>query len=583
MAANLTPTNSQSKNDPWIRDQTDANDVEKYSALRSLTMNIAVGSFWYDTVDLSKLPSHITEITLWAGTYKALDVGSLSTIAKLEKLRFLRFYIYKNGMFDSETFCKMYSPFNDSPPILLNPTFIHLSSIRVLEFSSCELDTLDWLPPQVEELWLGGCSLRKTLKTEKNFSLKPLNTIKQITIERCKIFFSAEFPTEGNRVESLRIWNHNPRLTDDTFKNFPQSLKEFSINSSDITDVTIGKLGIGVQLLCLNDCPKINAERVKLLFPESKFEGMIQQNSITDEFRQKLEQAVIGQPQAINAALKALCVSLSGLTPSDRPSGVFLFVGTSGVGKTELAKAIASVGNRYFLRYDMAEYQLEHEVAKLVGSPPGYKGNSAGSKLINDVKQHPNAVVLFDEIEKANSAVHKILLGVFDAGRLTDGKGSTADFTKTIIIMTSNLGAMEIARLNWDNVEQALEKSKSIVLELLKHNVAPEFAGRIDTVVPFKPLEEEDIRNIMKSKIQRYEKDTKQKHNIQLEISESVWLPLLKNMDLTLGARPIIRQLEQEINAEIGKQLLNGSVKKGDKLQVFREKEKILLKLIRTN
>lgn len=541
-----------------------------------------------EELNLSNLPSHITKIFLSSGIFYAhpmtfyqpesVDAKCVFTISKpLKAFGLGGFNIHRQDR-------KAYFPNETLNPIesYVNPLNIYLPFIQDLEFVSCELDTLDWLPIHIQSLRLKSCSLLTLSEGNKNFSLKTLNKIKKITLDSCKNVFFVEFPSANNQVESLKILRHNPRPTDDTFRNFPQTLREFEIMGADITDNTVEKLENNVQTLELYDCPKVNVERIKLLFPwYDQGQQIEREPSKTDIFRRKLEQAVIGQPQAIDVAFNALCVSLSGIIPNERPSGVFLFVGPSGVGKTELAKAIANAGDRHFLRYDMAEYQLQHEVAKLIGSPRGFEGNLYGSKLTNDIQKHPNAIVLFDEIEKAHHSIFMVLLGILDAGRMTDNQDRTVDFTKTIIIMTSNLGAREIANLDWNNTKEALEKSKIIVLDLLKQKVAPEFAGRIDTVVPFRPLEEETIKNIMKSKIQRYEENVCKTNNIQIKISENVWLPLLKTMDPTLGARPVIRQIEQEINSEIGKGVLNGIIKKGDKLDLQRENGKIKIQLIR--
>lgn len=554
--------------------------------LTSYTLNFVIPGYvlrhWGNTsnIDLSKFPARITHIEF--DDCRGLNAASLSTLPNhLVEVVFKRLVVVR-GIQGLTRLALEWVDGMHVVWIIHPPKINHLTSLRVIQFERCNLDQLDWLPDQLETLHLEGCALLRVVENVSKFSLKSLSKVRQITLDKCTWPFIVEF-TENARTESLRIWNHTPRLMDDAFENFPKPLKEFALTGANVTDQTVEKLGNGMRSIQLEDCPNVtmNSGRASLFFAGCDFKGFKKETSKTDRFRELLEQTVIGQPQAINAAFQALNVSLSGITPKGRPSGVFLFVGPSGVGKTELAKTVASVGGRQLLRYDMSEYQLDHEVAKFIGPPPGYQSNLAGGKLTNDVTKNPNAIVLFDEVEKAHPNIHKALLGVFDAGRLTDGRGITTDFSQTIIIMTSNLGAMNIAALPWDNVEAAIQKSKEIVLEILKKIIAPEFAGRIDAVVPFRPLEKDVVINIMRSKVKMYEREIKEKHNLQVEVQDSVWDSLLGNLDLTLGVRPVIRQFEQEVNAEIGQAILNEFIRKGESVQVFRENKKIKFRLIR--
>ncbi len=502
-------------------------------------------------VDLSKIPSQFTNITFEAS--EGLNSESLSTL----------------------------------PDHVINLAFVHISwiisarvghltSLRVLELNHCNAHEMQ-VPDQLETLLLNSVKFLKW-GSPSPFSLGTVHKVRNITLKDCENI-TVEFPeNQVHYVESLKITGCG--LKDENFRNFPLSLKHCRIKEA-ITSKTIEKLGRGLQSLNIKGCNrvKMHPERAQLLFGECVLEGFKERVSRADKYRRALEKSVIGQPQAIQTALGTLCTSLAGLGTITRPVGVLLFVGPSGVGKTELARAMASVGNRKFLRYDMSEYQLEHEVAKLTGAPSGYEGSAEGSRLINEVTDHPEAIVLFDEIEKAHANIHRALLGIFDAGRLTDGKGKTGDFTKTIIIMTSNLGSNRIVALDWDQLDAALRESETIVLNLLKQKIAPEFAGRIDRVVPFRPLNGNIMREIMKAKILDYGARMQQE-GFELEILDSAWEPLFENADFALGVRPIIRQCENEINAEISKALVNCYIKKGAKLQVSREtNNKIKLQL----
>lgn len=584
----------------YINDyEIDRTKIEQYPERTQLHLTIPYGGF-EQRADVSEIPPRITHIKFEACF--GLDEDKLSTLSNhAEEIIFQRLVVNrgaKKGYYDAKYFGLKLHGWLIKPP-----TISHLTLLRVLRFVNCKIDRLTWLPGQVELLELRECNFIevKTKKEHLEFSLETLYKIKRVIINSCENIFAVKFPAnQDHRMEALQILRHSPRLTDDVFKNFPTSLIELEIQNADITGKTIEKVGAQIEELKLEDCPNMDMtpKRATLLFPEANVQGVIEKTNITDKIQEKLERDVIGQPRAIDAAFKALCISLSGLGPSDRPSGVFLFVGPSGVGKTEMAKTIASLGGREFLRYDMGEYQHEQEVAKLMGSPPGYIGNDVGGKLTNDVQTHPNAIVLFDEIEKAHPKVHTSLLGVFDAGRLTDGKGKTVDFTQTIIIMTSNLGAGQMEALNWNHVEQALTESKNIVMRLLKQKVPPEFISRIDTIAPFRPLDVEISRNIMKAFVQNFAKNAQQRQDpqlnilqnmgepvkredLELTIDDNVWEHLLINFDPALGVRPIKRQYEQEMFAEIGQAVLNGLVKKGDKLHIFRENGKIEFHLMR--
>lgn len=283
----------------------------------------------------------------------------------------------------------------------------------------------------------------------------------------------------------------------------------------------------------------------------------------------ELHKRVVGQDEAIEAVADAVRRSSAGLHDPKKPIGSFIFLGTTGVGKTELAKALAEYlfdDDSMMTRIDMSEYQEKHSVSRLVGAPPGYVGYDEGGQLTEAVRRKPYSVVLLDEIEKAHPDVFNILLQVLDDGRLTDNKGRTVNFKNTIIIMTSNIGS-QIIQTNFEDVtelnkEEVVEKTKREVLDLLRQTVRPEFLNRIDEVIMFQPLLQNDIREIIK--IQLYDlKDQLEKNGVHLEFTDYALDYLAENgFDPQFGARPLKRLIQKQIVNQLSKKLLDGSMDK---------------------
>jgi len=298
-----------------------------------------------------------------------------------------------------------------------------------------------------------------------------------------------------------------------------------------------------------------------------------------------LHRRIVGQDEAIEAVSDAIRRSRAGLQDVKRPIGSFLFLGTTGVGKTELAKALAEFmfnDENLITRIDMSEYQERHSVSRLVGAPPGYIGYDEGGQLTEAVRRKPYSVVLLDEIEKAHPDVFNILLQVLDEGRLTDNKGRTADFRNTVLIMTSNAGSViiqdNLSRLNDLNREELLDKTRAEVMELLKSNVRPEFLNRIDEIIMFHPLTKSDIREIVKMQLKGISAMMLEK-GLRLEFSEYAMEYLCsKGYDPAYGARPVKRVLQKELVNELAKEILKGDLNKDkpvivdyfDDLLVFR-------------
>lgn len=295
---------------------------------------------------------------------------------------------------------------------------------------------------------------------------------------------------------------------------------------------------------------------------------------------EELHKRVVGQDEAIKAVADAVRRSRAGLQSEKRPIGSFLFMGTTGVGKTELAKALAEFlfdDENMMTRIDMSEYQERFAVTRLIGAPPGYVGYDEGGQLTEAVRRKPYSVVLFDEIEKAHPDVFNILLQVLDDGRLTDGKGRTVNFKNTILIMTSNVGS-EIIQEYMSKIkddpqlkehnEKLLAECKEKVMTLLKRSIRPEFLNRIDEIIMFRPLGKEEIRGILKLQISQVEKML-EAQDVKLNFTEKAlnWLAE-KGFDIAYGARPIKRLLQKEVINAVAREIISGKISRGSTVKI---------------
>ena len=326
------------------------------------------------------------------------------------------------------------------------------------------------------------------------------------------------------------------------------------VTAEDIADVVSRWTGIPVSKM-------LQSEREKLLSLE-----------------EELHKRVIGQDEAIQVVSDAVRRSRAGLQDPKRPIGSFIFLGTTGVGKTELAKALATYlfnDESLMTRIDMSEYQEKFSVSRLIGAPPGYVGYDEGGQLTEAVRRKPYSVVLFDEIEKAHPDVFNILLQVLDDGRLTDNKGRVVNFKNTIIIMTSNMGSAYIQeqfdKMNEGNKERILEETKATILEMLKKNVRPEFLNRIDEIVMFTPLNSEEIEQIVRLQAKGVA-EILLENGIELEIDDSAIKFIAQaGFDPEFGARPVKRAMQRYLLNDLSKQLLAGTVDKSKPIKVTAE------------
>jgi len=345
-------------------------------------------------------------------------------------------------------------------------------------------------------------------------------------------------------------------------KQSKSSLIKEEVTSEDVAEVVAKWTGIPVQKM-------LQSDKEKLL-------------KLEDE----LHTQVVGQEDAIQAVADAVRRSRAGLKDPNKPIGSFLFLGTTGVGKTELAKALAKYlfnDEKAMTRIDMSEYQEKHAVSRLVGAPPGYVGYEEGGQLTEAVRRKPYSVILLDEIEKAHPDTFNILLQMLDEGRLTDNKGRTADFKNTIIIMTSNMGADKIQAAfanakTKEEREKAAEKAKQEVLAELKKRVRPEFLNRIDEILMFKPLSKDEVKEIVRIQLKNVAKML-QEQNINIEFTENtVEFLANKGFDPEFGARPVKRVIQRDILNNLSKDILAGKVNPHTTIVVDYENGKVVFK-----
>ncbi len=402
------------------------------------------------------------------------------------------------------------------------------------------------LSKQIAELSESRNSLRANWEGEKNI-LDHINARKQ-EIENYRLEAEqAERNGEYGKVAEIRYGKI--KATEDALAKLDQKLEEMKsgnrlmkeeVDAEDIAEIVAKWTGIPITKM-------LQSEKQKLL-----------------DLEEQLHQRIIGQNDAVTAVADAIRRSRAGLQDQNRPLGSFIFIGTTGVGKTELAKALAELlfdDEKAMVRLDMSEYMERHSVARLVGAPPGYVGYDEGGQLTEAVKHHPYSVILLDEIEKAHSDVFNILLQVLEDGRLTDSKGRVIDFKNTIIIMTSNTGSHLIQK-NFEDIEEedlfaATETSKVQVMEALKRIMRPEFLNRIDETIMFKPLRKKEIKKIVKLQLELLKNKLEENNDIHLSYTDEAitWLSN-EGYDPQFGARPLKRLINKEIINQLSKRLL---------------------------
>ncbi len=475
------------------------------------------------------------------------------------------------------------------------------SSLR-MEIDSMP-DELDQLKRKMNQLELNKAGIMTTDK--KSSRLKAVNQ---------------ELARIKERANQLELhWNNEKNIISQ-IRNSKKEIEDLKIRAeitqrqgADLTEVAKIKYGLIPELE--NKIKKLQDELIKIqkkgqrILKEevdeediakviARWTGIPVNRMLQDEITKlseaenKLGEEVVGQEEAIKAVANALRRSRAGINEEKKPIGSFLFVGPTGVGKTELAKALATFmfdDEKALIRLDMSEFMEKHSVAKLIGSPPGYVGHDDGGQLTDKVRRHPYSVVLFDEIEKANPDMFNVLLQILDDGRLTDSKGRTVNFKNTIIIMTSNLGNEVIKQYSIgfadESDKQAAAKMrtgemKEKIDKILKNHFKLEFLNRIDEIVLFRSLSGAALEKIVDLELLKVEKRLHNK-NIALRISPKVKKLLAeKGYDITYGARPLKRIIQTMILDELALEIIEGKVKEGDKVRIeLEDKEKVLIRV----
>ena len=426
---------------------------------------------------------------------------------------------------------------------------------------------IDELSKVIDELNEERSKIKSRWETERGFIEKIQNEKKNI--ERYR-YEAENAEREGNygRVAELR-YGKIPNA-EQNIENIKAELKKIQgdnplidevVNAEDIAEIVSRWTGIPVNKM-------LQSEREKLL-----------------NLEKELHKRVVGQDEAIVAVADAIRRSRAGLQDARRPIGSFIFLGTTGVGKTELAKALAEFlfdDENNMVRIDMSEYQERHSVSRLIGAPPGYVGYDESGQLTEAVRRKPYSVVLLDEIEKAHQDVYNILLQILDDGRLTDNKGRLVDFKNTIIIMTSNIGAMAIQEMMTQNSDTDpdydFEEMRNKVMEILRQFMKPEFLNRIDDIIMFTPLTKEQIINVVSMQFHSLKKMLK-KNDIDIEMTSEAMKHIAEtSYDVRYGARPVKRMMQRELINNLSKMILSDKVNKEKPIVVDYDGEGIVFR-----
>ncbi len=387
------------------------------------------------------------------------------------------------------------------------------------------------------DMKLQADTLQAQWQTEKE-RVQRLRTIRE-QIEQAKIEIEqAERQYDLNRAAELKYG---------TLAELERQLEKEEVDEQDIAEVVSRWTGIPVSRL-------LEGEVQKLL-----------------QLEDALHRRVVGQKEGVTAVANAVIRARSGLNDPDRPMGSFIFLGPTGVGKTELARALAEFlldDERAMIRVDMSEYQEKHTVARLIGAPPGYVGHEEGGQLTEAVRRRPYSIILLDEIEKAHCDVLNTLLQILDDGRLTDGQGRTVDFKNTIVIMTSNIGSQSILEYSHAFEGSEYEEMKEVVLKELSGHFRPEFLNRVDEMIVFHALSEDQLKEIVGIQLQNLSRRLKDQ-NIKIELTEAGRQFLVKvGYDPNFGARPLKRSIQKELENPLARLILQGAVEEGQEVLV---------------
>ena len=472
----------------------------------------------------------------------------------------------------------------------ISDRFLPDKAIDLVDEAAAKLRTeIDSMPSELDEILRRTMQLeieREALKKESDLASK--DRLKKIEKELADLksdasALQAQWQAEKDAVQKLRGLREQ---LDQTKVEIEKAERQYDLNRA--AELKYGKLTQLEKQLHAEESRLAEKQSGKRLLKEEVDEEDIAQvvarwtgipvSKLLEGEMQKLlhledelHKRVIGQDEAVEAVSEAVMRARSGLKDPNRPIGSFIFLGPTGVGKTELARALAEFlfdDERAMIRIDMSEYQEKHTVARLLGAPPGYIGYEEGGQLTESVRRRPYCVVLFDEIEKAHSDVFNVLLQILDDGRLTDGQGRTIDFKNTIVIMTSNIGSPRILEYRGAFDGDGYGRMKEAVLDELRHHFRPEFLNRVDEIIVFHALSEEHLKQIVEIQLHGLRKRLADRH-IELELTDRARGHLVRSgYDPNYGARPLKRAIQREIETPMARKILGGEVRDGHRVVV---------------
>ncbi|MGA2186566.1 MAG: ATP-dependent chaperone ClpB [Bryobacteraceae bacterium] len=470
----------------------------------------------------------------------------------------------------------------------ISDRFLPDKAIDLMDEAAAKLRTeIDSMPAELDEASRRGMQLeieREALKKESDAASK--ERLVRIEKELAELqtqasALQAQWQAEKEAVARLRALREQ---LEQTRLEIERAERSYDLNKA--AELKYGKLtGLQKQLEAAEQRLQQKQSAVRLLKEEvdeediadvvSRWTGVPVSKLLEGEMKKllalesELHQRVVGQDEAVLAVSEAVLRARSGLKDPNRPIGSFIFLGPTGVGKTELARALAAFlfdDEKAMIRIDMSEYQEKHAVARLIGAPPGYVGYEEGGQLTEAVRRRPYCVVLFDEIEKAHGDVFNAMLQILDDGRLTDGQGRTVDFKNTIVIMTSNMGSHRILDYRGDFDGAGYDRMKEAVTEELRRHFRPEFLNRVDEIIVFHALSEEHLKRIVDIQLAGLRKRLAERH-IELELSDMARAHLVRSgYDPNYGARPLKRAIQREIETPLARRILGGHVHDGERV-----------------
>jgi ATP-dependent Clp protease ATP-binding subunit ClpB len=467
----------------------------------------------------------------------------------------------------------------------ISDRFLPDKAIDLVDEAAAKLRTeIDSMPSELDEIMRRIMQLeieREALKKESDAASK--DRLKKIEKELANLnseadALKAQWQAEKQGVQKLRALREQ---LEQVKLEIEKAERQYDLNKA--AELKYGKLTELERKLRAEELRLAEKQSVRRLLKEevdeediaevvSRWTGVPVSKLLEGEMRKllhledELHQRVIGQDEAVKAVSEAVMRARSGLKDPNRPIGSFIFLGPTGVGKTELARALAEFlfdDEKAMIRIDMSEYQEKHTVARLIGAPPGYVGYEEGGQLTESVRRRPYCVVLFDEIEKAHSDVFNVLLQILDDGRLTDGQGRTVDFKNTIVIMTSNIGSPRILEYRGAFGGAGYDRMKDTVLDELRHHFRPEFLNRVDEIIVFHALSEEHLKQIVEIQLNGLRKRLADRH-IELELTDRARGYLVRTgYDPNYGARPLKRAIQREIETPMARMILGGEIRDG--------------------